>query len=190
MCRMRMINLVFAVFLLVSFVVCIGCATGQERTYSDLAKTFFRLPTKQQQIEFRQYDMEKQYEVYICGNQYIHPPAIYLARTFALRGESLSEFLVEKFQQANDETVRDITLVFSEMSRQKTYDVAADSELMRLLTNRIDKVKDDFWRNLIKEDMVKEILKNNPSGNEPTSQPTPLTVPTCEMMKSDRASRP
>ena len=139
-------------------VACVGCRTEQEREYRTLAVTFFRMPLKKQMEEFSRYDVEKQYVVFICGNQYIHPPATYLAGPFAMEGEKVVSFLTEKLQSADDDqTVRDIILVFAEMSRRKTYEVGANKDLMGILTNRVAQMKDPEWRRVVEGQMMTDI---------------------------------
>jgi len=113
-----------------------------------LYASFFAEPnaTKRQE-EFRRLDLDQQFVVYLCGNQKMHPPTIYLAETFAEQGGKIVPFLAEKLATANtDSTIRDIVDVFAWMARLKTYDVASDTSLMKLMENRSLDVKNDIWR--------------------------------------------
>lgn len=114
--------------------------------------TFFRMPTKEQIEQFGSYDTKTQYDIFICGNQIIHPPAIYLARPFALEGEKVAKFLKKKLSQTKDDkTVRDIILVFMRMCILNSYDVSSNSELMSLIKDKAERIKDDDWRNVVEK---------------------------------------
>lgn len=126
---------------------------------SELAKTYFRKSLKDTMTDFGGFEVEKQYAIYICGNQYIHPSAIHLAEPFAREGEKVVGFLKARLQEASDDfTVRDIVLVFTEMSRQKTYDVVGDNDLIRILRKKVASMKDLDWQQL-SEKNLNEISK-------------------------------
>jgi hypothetical protein len=131
----------------------VGCQTPAERRASDecgvLAKTFFRLPVTQQLKEFQAYSVERQYDVYICGNQTMHPPAVYLATTLASRGGEAVGFLKERLEMARDDrTIRDLVRVFTEMNRLKTYDVSGDKALMRMLVEAVSRMTNEGWKQM------------------------------------------
>lgn len=135
-----------------------GCssASSNVRGYdcSELAKTFFRKPLKTTLVEFGDYDVDKQYAIYICGNQYMHPPMIHLAEPFAKEGEKVVDFLKARLLEADDDlTIRDIVLVFAEMKLQKTHDVAGDSDLMRLIEEKVRGMKNPDWRQLSEQEL-------------------------------------
>lgn len=128
-----------------------GCAPADEDApsldCSTLSRTFFRKSTKQQIADFDKLDVESQYAAFICGNQEREPPAIYLAKAFANEGGAVVGFLKAKLATARgDLTIHDIVLVFQHMSRGKTYKVAGDIELMKVLEDAVARVKDPFWR--------------------------------------------
>ena len=140
--------------------MCQGCFHAEDSAVDSQCKrlvtTFFRLPPKDQIAEFPKRDLENQYAVLICGNQALHPPAIYLAEPFAHEGSAAVVFLKEKLSKPQgDLTVRDIVAVLSEMRRQQTYNVAADADLMRLVEERIASMKDDTWKRYV-EQQVRE----------------------------------
>ena len=139
-------------------VVCMligGCAPGWAPANEDSAKlscskyrdTFFSKPTTVQMAEFDSLTVENQYAVFICGNQVREPPSIHLATPFAKEGAAVVGFLKAKLTNADgDLTIRDILLVFAEMSRQRTYNVAGDGDLMRVITAAVGRVKDADWK--------------------------------------------
>ena len=135
-----------------------GCWGGRNhvRGYdcSELAKIFFRKPIKTTIAEFGDYDVEKQYAIYICGNQYMHPPMIHLAEPFASEGEKIVDFLKARLLEADDDlTVRDIVVVFAEMRIQKTYNVAGDGDLMEIMQEKVNNIKNPDWRRLVEQDL-------------------------------------
>lgn len=137
---------------LLSFVAA-GCSGANNHIQGydcpELAKTFFRKSLRTTIAEFRDFDVDKQYAIYICGNQFVHPPMIHLAEPFARGGEKVANYLkIRLLETTNDLTVRDIILVFAEMSRQKTYDVAGDSNLMEILLEKVSSMKDPDWRQM------------------------------------------
>jgi hypothetical protein len=87
--------------------------------------------------------LETQYAVYLCGTQYVHPPAKYLAGTLASSGEPMVRFLRQKLNEHPDDlTVHDIVRVFEMMQWRRTYDVRADTPLMALLHERVQALDD------------------------------------------------
>ena len=141
------ISLLFSVVLILMG----GCALANEDSsrlgcskYND---TFFSKPTTAQMGAFASLAVEDQYAVFICGNQVREPPSIHLATPFAKEGEAVVGFLKTKLTNASgDLTIRDILLVFVEMSRQRTYNVAGDDDLMRVITAAVGRVKDADWK--------------------------------------------
>jgi hypothetical protein len=126
---------------------------------SELTENFYGKPLKIRIAEFGNYELEKQYAIYICGNQFIEPPATYFAEPFAREGSKVVGFLKAKLSQTNDDgTIRDLILVFTEMSRQKTYAVSADRDLMKLMGASVARIKNDGWRQTT-EQMLSEIGK-------------------------------
>lgn len=140
-----------------------GC-TAENADFSKLscatfARTFFEKPISVQMSEFSNYDVESQYAIYICGSQTREPPSIHLAIPFAKEGKTVTELLKEKLSATqSDLTIRDILFVFEEMSRQKTYNVAADNDLMKAINVAVMRVKDPFWKKSC-EQSLEEIRK-------------------------------
>jgi len=148
-------------FALACAALCQACFHAEDSAIDSqcgkLAATFFQLPVKEQIAKFPKQDLETQFSILICGNQAIHPPAIYLAEPFAQEGSVTVALLKEKLSKPQgDLTVRDIVAVLSEMSRQHTYDVARDVDLMRLVEDHVAAMKDDTWK-LSVEHQVKDL---------------------------------
>jgi hypothetical protein len=122
-------------------------------------KTFFREPTKEQIKKFSTFNIEDQYSLFICGNQIVHPPALYLAEPFAANGKVVSDFLKSKLKQATDDlTIRDIIRVFTEMNRQGTHDVVGDNDLMMLIHEAIARMNNEGWKKVCNS-MVERMAK-------------------------------
>lgn len=116
-------------------------------------------PLKTRLAKFSNADLEKQFAIYICGNQYLEPPAMYFATPLAKEGHKAANFLRTKLPEATDDgTIRDIIMVFSEMQRQGTYPVASDRKLMQLIHSSAAKIKDAAWRQFV-EQKVTEITE-------------------------------
>ena len=114
---------------------------------SRLTSYFYGEPLKTRLAKFSDADLEKQFAIYICGNQYLEPPAMYFAMPFAREGHRAANFLRTKLAQTTDDgTIRDIIMVFSEMQRQGTYPVASDRELIQLIHSSVARIKDATWR--------------------------------------------
>jgi len=140
---------ILVVVLLVNF----GCISEQSRTYRTLAVTFFRKSSAQQIQEFSHYSIDKQYAIYRCGTEYIHPPAFYLAYPFAAGGKPVVDLLVAKLldHDTEDEAVMHITYVFAVMREKGIYEARKNDELMKILVKRIALMEDNYCRKYTKE---------------------------------------
>jgi hypothetical protein len=121
----------------------------------DIRTSYFQKLTIPERMQnFRSLDLDKQYAVYICGNRVIHPPALYLAETFAREGAVAVPFLKQKLLATKkDTTVRHIIDVFNQMQYFKTYDVAADTDLMSAIVTRAEKIDNKEWREYTKRNI-------------------------------------
>jgi hypothetical protein len=131
---------------------------------SQLTEYFHGKPLNVRLSEFAAADLEKQYAIYICGNEHLEPPATYLAESFAHEGARIVGFLKNKLSLASDDgTIRDVVLVFKEMSKQRTYNVAGDTDLMKVIAAAVDRVKDPFWKKT-SEQSLGEIRQQAPAA--------------------------
>ena len=132
------------------FLCIAGCMPGPEDHSINCTKyyySFFEKPTTVQMAEFDSLPLDDQYAVYICGNQAYEPPQIGLRTPFAKEGARVVGLLKAKLANADgDLTIRDILGVFEEMSSRKTYDVAGDKDLMRVISAAVGRVKDRDWK--------------------------------------------
>lgn len=127
---------------------------------SAFADTFFRKPVTSQADEFIEQDVETQYAIYICGCQTREPPSIHLAVPFAKKGREAAGLLKEKLSHSrSDATTRDILFVFEQMAIQKSYDVAGDRDLMKVMDAAVNRTKDPFWKKQ-NEQVYHEIVRS------------------------------
>ena len=139
-------------------IMCLGCASyGSDVKFNATTQNFYKeTTTNEQENNFNKYNTEEQYDIYIFGNQVVHPPATYLAYQFAKRGAVIVPFLKKKLTTTQNElTIRDIVKVFSWQSQLKLYDISKDQELMKLLDQRANDMR-GIWKNTTVE-MVNKI---------------------------------
>ncbi len=111
---------------------------------TDISMDFFRqnLSIDEEMKMFRNYSLEDQYEIYLFGNQVVHPATSYLAEVLAERGVEIIPFLRRKLEDAKAEiTIHDIINVYEEMAWLKSYDFSKDLELMDSIEERVDGMK-------------------------------------------------
>lgn len=121
-----------------------------QQTCDKLARTYFRKSLRQRIDDFTSNALAEQYNIYICGNQHRHPPALYLAPPFASEGARAAAFLRERLANTRDDlTIKDIIMVFVEMTRQHSYDVARDEELMPLIRQKAMTIEEPYWRGYV-----------------------------------------
>lgn len=117
---------------------------------------FYHMTTAEQISQFKNHSLDEQYELFIFGNQEVHPPAIYLAPQFAKRGPTVVPFLRAKLESVqNEETVRDIVTILAELARMKLYDFSKNVELMELLEQKANNMQ-GIWKKITLE-MIAEI---------------------------------
>ncbi len=97
----------------------------------------------------RQYSLEDQYRIFRYGNDVVEPPLFGLAEPIAERGATAIPFLQKQLTaKPDDTTVRDLLLIFQEMTSLKSYDVKGDSVLMSTLDTRVAAIKNKEWRSV------------------------------------------
>jgi hypothetical protein len=164
--------------LLLCFVVASlsGCPDrGLDNANIAAARAFFAQPTNEQMKTFRQHALAEQLELYFYGNQVRHPPAIYLARCFALNGEPAVDLLRAKLGSKNsDLTVRDISTLLATISAMGKYNVSKDMGLMRLLRTQVANMQDQGWRDTAERKMANiESSYGASKGDAPECGPVP-----------------
>jgi hypothetical protein len=153
-------------------IVCVaagwGCVVEASQNpwqgHQAVVDTFYAKSLKDRISEFSQYAFDDQYVIYLYGNQVQHPPAIYLADPFAARGASIVPLLSDRLRATTEDlTIRDIVMVFSAMSRAKSYDVAGDEQLMKLLKESANRMKDPDWKALVEKE-ISTVEKADPDS--------------------------
>jgi len=129
------------------FILLTGCASGVAEVQPNrIIEDFYRLPTSDQLKAFKTHSVEEQYDLFLFGNQAVHPPAIYLARPFAEQGARIVPFLKNKLITTRDETtIRDIITIFSELSHLKLYNFPKDAQLLDLLEQEANSMQ-GIWK--------------------------------------------
>jgi hypothetical protein len=136
-----------------------NAAEFSQRECQDLEKTLFRQPKAIQRELFANNGIEQRYVIYLCANQYTHPPRLEVADFLADGGAVAAVFLREKLQLTTDDlTVRDITRAFQIMKSRGTFDARRDFGLMHLLEEKIAVMKRPGWKAVV-EDMYREIAR-------------------------------
>lgn len=134
-------------FLCIVFALSSCSSPRVEGADASAARAFYRQPTTVQLRTLRQYTLQDQFNLFLFGNQVRHPPALYLARCFALNGAPAVELLRSKLNVANDDlTVRDIAMLLATIDAMGKYDVAGDTQLITVLKSRVARMRDEGWR--------------------------------------------
>lgn len=136
-----------------------GCASGADiDVCAGVDQTLFQGSSLASRMHrFEAMPVESQYQAYICGNQKVHPPAVYLAAPLAAHGQLAVEYLINKLKDAADDlTIRDIAAVFAEMSRSGTYSVGKNKRVTDLLRLKISGMKSPGWQQATLE-MLRDI---------------------------------
>lgn len=122
-------------------------------------RQFYGMRIETWETTFPNYDFEDQYRIYLYGNLCVHPPYMSLAGTFAREGTKVVAPLQQKLSLADDDgTIWFIIVVFGNMNDFRTYDVAGDEELMKVITESIQRMKSPV-RKKSAEKMLEEIRK-------------------------------
>ncbi len=128
------------------FTLC-GCVPYMQP--SKLVGDFYRKYTTSEQVsQFKNYGLEEQYELFVFGNEVVHPPATYLAYPFAQQGATIIPFLRKKLEfEKDDVRIRDIVLIFARVAGLKLYDFSKDAELMNLLNQKVNNMQ-GIWKDV------------------------------------------
>ena len=142
--RRRVAALVWPLLCAASTMACLvdfGCDDGR----FPLEKSFFREPARRVE-RFRRYALPEQYKIFRYGMTR-EPPDFELTEPIAEHGSVAVPFFLEQLNGTpDDETVKDVLLIFEAMARLKTYDVRGDAAVMTTLTSKASTMKDKFWK--------------------------------------------
>lgn len=149
---------IFAFVAMLSLSACVLREDSQLRDCSAFDREYFsRYEPEQLAREFVRLSRETQYEMFICGQQRIEPPATFLARAFASEGPAVVPLLAEKLRTSpNDLTTRDIVAVFQAMALTGSYEVRANASLLHLLREKVDTMSSVGWRTVVQR-MLRDI---------------------------------
>jgi hypothetical protein len=121
----------------------------------EVVDQFYSKPLKERLASFNEYPIDQQYAIYLYGNQVLHPPALYLADALAANGQTIVAPLSDRLAASeNDQTIRDLVMVFSAMNRLKSYDVARDASLMRRLTEATARMRETEWKRIVERELA------------------------------------
>src|SRR6266404_4762578 len=135
-----MLQMKWLIFLSISFAMACGCS-GQS-----LEQKFFDAPPASRLQRLRSYSLEDQYRIFRYGNDQIEPPIMELAKPIAERGKAAVPFLRAKLSAApDDQTLRDVLLIFQTMMRLRTYSVKSDALVMTGLRSKVSEFKNRPW---------------------------------------------
>jgi hypothetical protein len=105
--------------------VCVAFAAATGCSGKSLEQSFFEKRPHDRVERLRRYSLEEQYRIFRYGNDRIGPPIMELAKPLAERGDTAIPFLYAQLRRAaDDQTLRDILLVFETMTRLRTYDLS------------------------------------------------------------------
>jgi hypothetical protein len=160
----------------VHFAIVCGCQPHADNVKeSNLIRKFFQeMSSEEREREFKKYSLAEQYDLYIWGNQVVHPPAMYLAIMLAEEGPAIVPFFTEKLKDTTEElTIRDIASVLRYLAVLKQYDFSKDPALMELIDRRVHGMQGQ-WKDTT-AGFVSEIRSvERRGGVSPTSQGGPV----------------
>jgi hypothetical protein len=129
------------------FTLILACFMALGCREHHLEKDFFDKSPGDRVERLRQYSLDDQYKIFRYGNDHIEPPTMSLAPPTAERGASAVPFLVDQLKATTDDiAVRDIVLIFETMEDSGSYNVKADTALMRVLGSKVSGMKDRDWQ--------------------------------------------
>lgn len=125
---------------------------------SELVESFFYGRSVSDRInDFAKHPVEKQFAIFVCGNQVIHPPPLYLVTPLANNGGGLVDLLIGELLEARDDLIiRDIVFIVSEMSRLRTYEARRNVRLMSIMEMRVKGMRNPDWKS-VTEKMLGEV---------------------------------
>lgn len=103
---------------------------------------------------FASYDRETQFDIYLCSQGYMHPPALDMAEAYAKLGKDVVPTLLLKLEEATDDSVvYKIIYVFRHMAKMGTYPISDDKETLAAMDAALQRTPATFWRKLAERDV-------------------------------------
>jgi len=132
-------------------------------------RQFFKGDTLTRLERLETYSLKEQWQIFLYGNQVIHPPATGLALPIARRGKPALEYILQQLEKSeNDLDFRDSLVVFRSMQGGGFYDICSDETAMKAIRANESKIHDPDWR-----DIYNRILgRMCPVGGEERLKPT------------------
>lgn len=146
------IRMSLVMFVLLNFLSA-GCTMPRE------CREFFDLPRLDQKARFKSYSVQRQVDLYICG-QYMEPPQGGLAYDIADGGETVIPYLLQRLQSEKDESRQEkIIYIFRAMSVSGHLKHHRDS--IDQIEQVVSDMRDDFYRTRSQQ-MLDDIKTENP----------------------------
>jgi hypothetical protein len=140
-------------------------------------RSFFANQQRSTRIEaFRAYPPRQQVQIFLFGNQVIHPPAKFLADCFALGGKDAVAAVRAKLEVAgSDLDTRDLSKLLLAIQESGTYNVRQDGPLLRQLALRISVMREDGWKDTAEQFFDRIVSDQSPSSSvEPRCSPASI----------------
>ncbi|MFT3821920.1 MAG: hypothetical protein QM750_30610 [Rubrivivax sp.] len=125
-----------------------------------LERDFFRgdLSTRNQRLAG--YTMEEQWQIYLYGNQVIHPPATGLAEVLARGHEPMLRFILRRLESTrNDLDYRDSMVVFQTMQWHGDYSICGDEAAFSKIKSNQYRIENADWQRVYGE-MLQELCRS------------------------------
>jgi len=118
-----------------------------DRAHRDLARRLLMLPREERLAAFDSLAVETQFVVFRYGMDHVEPPATELASRLARRGAAGIRLVKMSLEDNKDDVgIRDDIILVDAVNLAKTYDVAGDSVIVRVLRERVDSIRDREYK--------------------------------------------
>jgi hypothetical protein len=121
-------------------------------------RDFFEMPREQQEARFRNYSLEQQVDIYMCGMD-MEPPTIEFAGEIADRGQSASPYLLQRLKTERSESGQEkIIYIFRWMADRGK--LQNKQEVIEQLKRVNSTMKDDFYK-IRSQQYISQIEQSN-----------------------------
>ena len=112
-----------------------------------MERNFFDSEYDQSGTRFETYSLRDQIKIYLYGMQFVSPTVPVLARPIAQRGtEAIPILLTTVEENTNDQTIKDVLVVFSTMQEVGSYNVQRNAPLMKRLGNYVKNMQNIIFK--------------------------------------------
>lgn len=122
-------------------------------------KQFFRgdIPTRMERLEA--HSLEQQWQIFLYGNQVIHPPTTGLALPIAKQGKPALDYILKQLEHPKHELdFRDSMVVFERMQQGGYYDICSDATAMEVIRHNESRISHSGWRDVYKQ-MLEDLCR-------------------------------